>query len=126
MKWNVGTKISVGFALVLMVFILVGALSFRGLTQLVEASDWRKHSYERSMKLDALLSDVKDVELGQRSFVLTGQEAFLDQYQAGIRESESNLLALRAMAADSISQQQGLDTIAPLIKQRIEVAARII
>lgn len=126
MKWNVGTKISVGFALVLMVFIFVSALSYRGLTQLVEASDWRKHSYEESMKLDALLSNVKDVELGQRSFVLTGQEAFLDQYHAGIRESESNLLALRAMATDSISQQQRLDTIAPLIKQRIEVAARII
>jgi CHASE3 domain sensor protein len=126
MKWNVGTKISVGFALVLTVFIIVSALCYRGLTQLVEAMEWRKHSYEESIKLDSLLANVKDVELGQRSFVLMGQEAFLKPYHVAVKEIESNLGALRAMSTDSISQQQRLETIAPLIKQRIEVADRII
>lgn len=110
----------------LMVFIIVSALSYRGLTQLVEAMDWRKHSYEESIKLDSLLANIKDVELGQRSFVLMGQEAFLNPYHVAIKESENNLRALRAMSADSMSQQQRLETIAPLIKQRIEVADRII
>jgi methyl-accepting chemotaxis protein len=126
MKWNVGIKISVGFGLVLIVFAVISAFSYRGLTRVVEASDWRKHSYEEFIMLDELLSSMKDVEIGQRSFVLTGQENFLEPYHAAVAHIDKRLLDLRAMAEDNPTRHQGLDVLASLIRQRIDFAARTI
>ena len=39
MKWNVGTKLGVGFGLTLVIFLSVGVVSYRSTTQLV-ASDF--------------------------------------------------------------------------------------
>jgi methyl-accepting chemotaxis protein len=126
MKWNVGVKISVGFGLVLIVFVIISAFSYRGLSQVVEASDWRKHSYEEFIKLDELLSSMKDVELGQRSFVLTGQEGFLEPYNTAVGHIDKNLLNVRTLADDNPTRQQRLDVLTSLIRQRIEFAARTI
>lgn len=37
MKWNVGTKIGAGFGLAMAIFVIVGAVSYRSTTQLIEA-----------------------------------------------------------------------------------------
>ena len=45
MKWNVGTKIGVGFGVVLLIFVIVGVLSYRSTTQLIGASQLRQHAH---------------------------------------------------------------------------------
>ena len=44
MKWNVGTKMGVGFGLALVVFVVVGAVSYRSTTQLKKRNGSRKNN----------------------------------------------------------------------------------
>ena len=46
MKWNVGTKISVGFGIALAIFVIVGVVAYRSVTQQTEAADWVAHTRE--------------------------------------------------------------------------------
>jgi len=126
MKWNVGTKISAGFSLALAIFVLVGAVSYRSTIQLIEASDARKHTYEVLSQLDAMLSLLKDVELGQRSYILTGEEIFIEPYQAARGLVDQSLLEARTLTENNPRQQQRLDRVEPLIKNRLAFAKETI
>lgn len=46
LRWNVGTKIGAGFGLTLVIFLFVGTASYRSTTQLIEASNARRHTYD--------------------------------------------------------------------------------
>ena len=101
MKWNVGTKMGVGFGLVLLVFALVGAVSYWSITQLIAASDWRKHTYDVLGTLDQTLSSLKDSETGERGYILTGEEKYLEPYQAALGRIDSSMQAVRTLTADN-------------------------
>ncbi|HEY0418195.1 MAG TPA: response regulator [Acetobacteraceae bacterium] len=48
------------------------------------------------LRSEALLSALKDVESGQRGFLLTGSEAFLEPFRAGQAAAEAHLTSLEA------------------------------
>jgi methyl-accepting chemotaxis protein len=126
MKWNVGTKIGVGFGAALAIFVIISALSYRGLTQVVETSNWRKHTYDVLIALDDLHASLNEVELGQRSYALTGEQAFLERYRAALGKIDVNLLNVRTLTADNPDQQRRLDLLAPLISSRLQVSAETV
>ncbi|UUZ74874.1 hypothetical protein LP414_22230 [Polaromonas sp. P1(28)-13] len=66
MKWNVGTKIGAGFGLAMAIFVIVGAVSYRSTTQLIEASDSRKRTFQLLAELAEVPSQLGDIETGQR------------------------------------------------------------
>ena len=55
MKWNVGTKIGVGFGIALAIFVIVGESSpIEASTKLIAASEWRQHTYDVLARISAL------------------------------------------------------------------------
>ena len=65
---------------------------------------------------------MKDVETGQRGYVLTGDEHYLDPVEIGMRRLDDTFEALRAMLADR--PQARLDTLWTLIDHRVALAER--
>ena len=97
-------------ALVVMLFY-----SFRSIS---EASKARAHTRAILTSADDLLSSLKDAETGQRVYLLTGNEVFLEPY-AVVRDGISNHLdPLRQMTLISAARQH-LDAIAPLIDAKM-------
>lgn len=81
------------------------------------------HSYEQRMELQTVFSLLQDAETGQRGFVITGQERFLEPYQAAQRRLPDQLAALRASrrldaAADGDVDDPGLDRLEALVAQK--------
>lgn len=126
MKWNVGTKIGAGFGMALIIFVIIGALSYRGLNQVVETSNSRKHTYDVLIALDDLLADLKEVELGQHSYALTGDDLLLERYRAALTTIDMNLRNVRTLTADNPEQQRRLGLLEPLIGSRLKAAAETI
>jgi len=58
-----------------------------------------------SAQLNALIKTVIDAETGQRGFVITGDEVFLEPYLSSTVEFGVTLLALRGLLTDSASQE---------------------
>ncbi|TAN09624.1 MAG: HAMP domain-containing protein [Chitinophagaceae bacterium] len=126
MKWNVGTKIATGFGLALTIFVVVGAVSYRGTIHLIEASNWRGHSYQVLAQLAQPLSLLRDVELGNRDYYLSNQKRFLEESRAAAGKIAPILQELRSLTLDNPRQQQRLAVLDSLIKTRLDYARETI
>jgi len=119
MKWNVGTKISVGFGITLAIFVIVGAVSYRSVTKQTEAAAWVAHTREVQNQLTQLLSNLQDAETGQRGYVITGVESYLAPYTDGTARVEENRRHLAELVSDNPRQQARADALAPLITDKL-------
>ena len=107
MKWSIGVKIGMGFALGLAMLILLGALSYRNSRELIRSVERRVHSYDLISALDLILQELLDAESGQRGFIITGDDGYLKPYDAAITASQATLKDLRQLTASDPAQQKG-------------------
>jgi methyl-accepting chemotaxis protein len=119
MNWNVGTKITAGFGIALAIFVIVGTVAYRSVTQQTEAADWVAHTREVQNQLTQLLSSLQDAETGQRGYVITGVEGYLAPYTDGIARAEANRKQLAQLVSDNPRQQARADSLAPLIADKL-------
>jgi methyl-accepting chemotaxis protein len=119
MKWNVGTKIGAGFLAVLLAFILVGSVSYRATNELIDASNLRKQSYEVLRAIDNLVAQLQDLEIGQRSYAITGDESYRQESMAAATKAEQGLDGLRALVDKDAAQRPRLQRLEPLVRERI-------
>jgi methyl-accepting chemotaxis protein len=120
-KWNVGKKIGAAFGLSLFIFFIVGVVSFRSTTELIEASNARKETYETLSRLDDLIYYIQDIELGQRSYILTGDESYLAPYREAIGKIDQSMKDAREKLSNS-EHLRRLESIQSLIERRVAVA----
>ncbi|MEK6611236.1 MAG: PAS domain S-box protein, partial [Gemmatimonadota bacterium] len=100
--------------------VLLG--SFR---QILDASAIRRQSLVVLGSANDLLSAMKDAETGQRGFLLTGDEAFLEPYLA-VRDSIAlRVGTLRRLSAESATHKD-LDALAPLLDAKLAGMAHLI
>ena len=121
MKLNmrIGTRILAGYGLALSVFGGVGIVAYRGITELVASADLVTHTHKVKEALAETLSSLKDAESGQRGFLLTGEERYLEPYQTGVKVVDSHVQNLRALTADNQDQQKRLAALQALIAGKL-------
>lgn len=128
---------------------LVGLVSLQGVlfheqkAQAVESREWVQHTNTVIDELENLLSKIKDAELSQRGFMLTGEDHYLDPYKAAIGEKtlkttsdqmgniderpmKDVMANLRRLTADNPLQQQSLDVLDIMLAQKLDYITEII
>jgi methyl-accepting chemotaxis protein len=126
MRWNVAAKLGVGFGAALFVMLLVGIVSYRTTILFIDASAIQEHTYEVLAQIDGALLGLRDIENGQRGYLLTGEESYLAPYSSGISQSERSVQELRRLTADNPRQQRRFDSLEPLIRNRTAVTKEAI
>lgn len=121
MKWTVGTKIAAGFALTLLIFVVVGMASWRNVEQTTDDAAWVTHTQESLASLTKLLSSLQDAETGERGYIITGDTAYLEPYRAGSSAVELNRQRLLELVSDNPAQLARAQALAPLISSRLRV-----
>ena len=119
MKWNVGAKIAIGVVTVLVIFVIVGAVSYRSVVRQSETASAVTHSYAVENELTQLLSSLQDAETGQRGFLLTGSSSYLEPYTAALPAIERHRAALASLVADNPEQLAHLDALGPLMTEKL-------
>ena len=100
------------------VAIAVG-ICFWSFDKIQQASDNRKHAFQVLSQADGLLSSLKDAETGQRGFLLTDDETYLEPYIA-VRHSIAEDL-YRLYKTNTISAaNKHLDAASPLILSKLD------
>lgn len=125
MKWNVGRKIAGGFGAVLVIFVVVGAVSYHGIDRLNAVSESRRQSFELLRELGDTLSLLKDVEVGQRGFVITGDSSYLEPYELAVAGIDEHLRRIR-LRTEGGPHQQRFAALEPLIKTRMAHATQTV
>ena len=121
-KWNVGMKIGTGFALALAILVAIGIVSYRTTAKLTEMADTVAHTHHVLEGLSDLAHALLDVETGNRGYIITGEEPYLEPYQAGLKVIDKYLGELRSLTRDNPNQERRLGLLEPLIKGRLITA----
>jgi len=106
-------------ALVLAILVSVGWLAYRDMTATAEADRWVNHTHLVIEEIDGLLSSLNTAETGERGFIITGDQKYLNPYNASLSEIEAHLASLRTLTADNPRQQQRLAGITPVVAAKL-------
>ncbi|HEY4743760.1 MAG TPA: CHASE3 domain-containing protein [Desulfuromonadaceae bacterium] len=109
------------FLAAMTLLVLTAWLGYRNLANVREASEWVTHTYQVIEKLQEVLTDLSDAETGQRGFLITGDQRYLEPYIAALGEIDKDLAALKELMADNPAQQERLTEIEAVVRERLAV-----
>ena len=118
-SWTIGRKITAGYALSLIVLILIGTVSYRSVDALIDASTAVHQANHIQGELAQILSSMKDAETGQRGFVITGDETYLAPYLSGREEVGKEVGQLRELFKGDAAKQKQIDEAERLIGEKL-------
>ncbi len=120
MKINIEKKTGLTFALVLAVLVLISAVSYHNTVRMIANYRLVTHTQDVLVALDDTQSAMVDAETGQRGYILTGKEIFLEPYTAAISEIDADLERLQRLTADNPSQQRRIALLKPLVSDKLK------
>lgn len=97
-----------GLAIVLLFFLASGVVAYRNVEVLRANSRMIWHTHDVLIAIDDLLSTVQDSETGQRGYLLTGNDRYLEPYQTSAAAVVSRTDAVRRLTRDNPIQQANL------------------
>ena len=117
------------FIVLLVAFVavlMIALLAYRSLAARAEAADAVSHTNEVQDHLHRYLSEVKDAETGQRGFLLTGDEHYLEPYHLASGAMAAGLGSLKRLVADDPAQQRRIEVLEPLVVSKLAELAETI
>ena len=106
-------------ACALLVMLCIGVLSFRSTVRDEEDREWVTHTHLVLEKLQAVLIDITQAETGQRGYMLTGEEGYLEPYQGGSTQVHEHIEQLRKLTADNPRQQEAIKVLNQFVGARL-------
>jgi PAS domain S-box-containing protein len=104
----------------LAVIVLLNAVaSYHAVRIVVENDRLVNHTREVSNELTTILLLIADAETGTRGFVITGEERYLEPYNAAIGEIDRHVARLKDLTVDNPAQQQRIPKLQELIARRL-------
>lgn len=119
MKWPISNKIGAGFASALLILLVIAWISYQSTIKFVETNDQVLQIHQDIKQLDSLLSRLTEAEAGRRGYIITGDESFLEKYQAAAATVGQELGALRELHTQVPDQSRILDTLHLLVRDRL-------
>ncbi len=118
------SKIAAGLLTALLVLV-VGAISYWATIRADRSSRAVDHTGQVLLEQQRLLAGLADAETATRGYTLTGDTTDLDAFKAARIRVPASIKHLRDLTADNPAQQQRLDTLESVARQRIELSDQI-
>lgn len=119
-------QIAIVFGAVCVTFIGLGVLTFRSMISFETSTDRMIRALAIRQAVERLMTVAEDVETGQRGFIITGEDAFLNPYTSALAHVEPTLHHARAFGRDDPRLLGRLDRLADLLLARITFAKETI
>lgn len=109
--------------LVISVFLLIfiSSVSYKHTIALKESTELLVRSYKIQIKLEQLLSYIKDAETGQRGYIISRDTIFLQPYNNARKRVEKPFSELKTLTSNNVTQYYNLDSLLVLINLRFKL-----
>ena len=107
-----------GLGLSLAALIISSGASYISIQNLLSSDRWVDHTFQVIQDMDNLLSGMKDAETGQRGYLLSGDEVFLQPYTGSRDEVRKYFVHVQLLTADNPSQQNDFPLLSALIEKK--------
>jgi signal transduction histidine kinase len=121
-----GKRIFFGFLAVLVVLVVNAVISYRAISKLIENERSVARSHELITEIVTTFSVIKDAETGQRGFVLTGEDDYLEPYNAALATIDKHFNRISELTKDNANQQQRLADLKLKAGEKIELLRYVI
>ena len=115
---KVGKKTAV-FSIAFVILVVVGILNQRSIRLYSEAVEVRAETREMLIQLKSLLTDLQDAETGQRGYLLTGDQRYLEPYLQSQTHISQRLGKLRELNQRNPDHSVDLEALTPLIDEKL-------
>src|ERR1700692_3368247 len=96
------TSLSKAIATCALIILLgIGTLSYWGIVRDEEDREWVTHTLLVVEKLQTVRIDITQAETGQRGYMLTGQDRYLELYRAGLNQVRQDVKDLPDLISDN-------------------------
>ncbi|HEY1811838.1 MAG TPA: response regulator [Kofleriaceae bacterium] len=119
-------KALAAFVAAFLAIATIGGLSYRSLVSRSSAADAMNHTKQVEQQIYLVESDVINAESGQRGFLLTDRDEYLQPFDTARAAVPGDLLVLRQLTLDNPEHQLAVNVLAPLIQAKIEELERTI
>ncbi|TKB95516.1 response regulator [Pedobacter cryophilus] len=125
-KFSFKVWIAIGITLSLGLVFFIGTLSYLSLQNLKSDQELVMHTTNVISTADLLKKEVVDLETGQRGFIITGNEEFLEAYNKALPKIAPTINKLSTLISDNPSQAVRMDSLNFYVNQRIETLNSVI
>ncbi|NBB15255.1 response regulator [Caulobacter sp. SLTY] len=110
--------------LIVILAVLTGWMAFSHVTALRESRRWERHTFEVLDTARGVFSLIQDAETGQRGYMLTRDETYLEPYRAAIAKLPAQTARLRTLIRDNPGQAVTLKEIERALGLRLAIIER--
>lgn len=115
-----------GFVILLAILVADAYITKRQLDQQIDTGLWVTHTRQVQLQLSEVESLLKDAETGQRGFLYTGEEQYLDPYKLALTQMDSHINSLAQLTSDNPRQQTAVIDLRALVQAKLgELASTI-
>lgn len=115
MKFYFDKRVLIGFTITALVLVVLGVFSYLSTQRLMDSATLESHATRVVNTAERVIKAMVDMESGQRGFLLTGNETFLEPYYEASANIDGYLNALDSLIDKGSSQHARLDTVRTLV-----------
>jgi methyl-accepting chemotaxis protein len=105
----------IGFGVILILMLVIGVANFLTSKTLLNSASWVSHTEQVKAMLVNVVKLLIDMETGERAFLYTNKEVFLDPYHQGIKDLKGTFSELRNLIGDNPAQLERLKAVDGLV-----------
>ena len=113
-------RLLAGFVLAALATSIMALFTYQSQLQREEAVGRMNAAVESISQLQAVLNTLKNAETGQRGYLLTGEERYLEPYNTAVLALTQELQKLRQLTSDNPLQVRRFDQLQRLTTQKME------
>src|ERR1700733_13288604 len=114
------SRLSLTLLCALAVVLLIGFLSYRSWISFDRHTEQLEATQQLISGINALLLSLTDAETGQRGFLLTGDERYLEPYRQARTDIPVLLKSLGTASLAHPDQAQRFESLNPLVTEKLE------
>lgn len=116
-------KILLGFSVPLLLMIIIATVVYFSIGKMVDDAQWVQHTQQVIAGGQELNKLMIDMETGERGFLITGKEPFLEPFHAAQQIWDNKIANLKSLVSDNPAQVTRLEKIDQLEKNWLTHAA---
>jgi signal transduction histidine kinase/CHASE3 domain sensor protein len=106
---------------VLLIVCLNSWLALRSVRVLSNSEYWVSHTWQVINAVEQVIGSAKDAETGNRGFLLTGDESYLEPYTRAVHELPAEIDRVQQLTADNLAQQRRIVEMRAVVEQRLQL-----
>jgi CHASE3 domain sensor protein len=119
MKSAKENKIDWIFIISLASILIVAFTTFQTFVIFRDNTLWVIHTHKVQESLESLLSHLKDAETGQRGYLITGEDSYLEPFNISLSNIDKEFSLLKEITSDNPVQQNKFPSLEILISSKI-------